>query len=253
MTRSLKLTLAFDGTDYVGWQRQSNGPSVQAAVEAAWLAVTGEDARIAGSSRTDAGVHALGMVASVDTQSRLPAKTLLRALNANLPHDIAATDVCQAFDGFHAIEHAVGKRYRYVIQDGRIPDVVARRYCWHVPQRLDDQAMRRAAQALVGRHDFASFQSSGSERKSTIRTVTDVQLERAAGPLFDALHFEIAADGFLYNMVRAIVGSLVRIGRGAHDAQWLAAALAARDRRRAGPTAPPQGLFLLRVDYPAAD
>jgi tRNA pseudouridine38-40 synthase len=247
--RSLKLTLAYDGTAYVGWQWQDNGLSVQQMLETAWTSVTGETTRITGASRTDAGVHALGQVASLASESTLRADVLRRALNATLPLDVVVLDVAEAFDGFDAITHSRGKRYRYVIQDGPIRDPLTQRHSWHIPRRLNDDAMREAAKCLLGTHDFASFQSVGSNRVSTVRTMTDVRLDRGRGVVCENLQFEIAGDGFLYNMVRAIVGSLVRIGRGRCSVAWMKEVLEACDRRRAGPTAPPQGLFLVSVDY----
>jgi len=249
MTRCLKLTVAYDGTEYVGWQRQKNGPSVQAAVERAWHKVTGEPVVATASGRTDSGVHALGQVVGIPTASELPPDILLRAVNNYLPGDVVVLRAAEAPADFDPIRHAVRKRYRYVIQDGRILDVLARRYCWFVPHRLDIDGMRAAAQRLLGAHDFVSFQSAGSERVTTVRNVMDVSLERGRGPLCENLIFEIEADGFLYNMVRAIVGSLVKVGRGAHPPGWLNEILQAKDRSLAGPTAPPQGLFLVSVEY----
>jgi tRNA pseudouridine38-40 synthase len=247
--RTLKLTLTYDGTDYVGWQHQANGLSVQEVLERAWRQITSEEIRITAASRTDAGVHALGQVASLATESKLSPEVLRRALNAMLPDDVVVLDVTEAIEGFNAITHSLGKRYRYVMQDGPLLDPIVRRYAWFIPHRLDDAAMREAMTCLVGTHDFASFQSTGSERVSTIRTMFDVQLERGRGATQETLVFEIAGNGFLYNMVRAIVGTLVRIGRGAYPPNWLRDVLEARDRRRAGPTAPPHGLFLVKVDY----
>lgn len=247
--RVLKLTLAYDGTDYVGWQRQTNGLSVQEVVERAWRKVTGEEVTATASGRTDSGVHALGQVVGIPTASGLPADVLLRAMNTYLPGDVVVLRAEEAPADFDPIRHAKRKRYRYVIQDGRILDVLARRYSWFVPQELDAAAMRSAAQHLLGTHDFASFQSAGSERATTVRTVMDISLEQDRGPLRESLVFEIEADGFLYNMVRAIVGSLVKVGRGAHPPAWLKQILEANDRTLAGPTAPPQGLFMVSVDY----
>jgi tRNA pseudouridine38-40 synthase len=247
--RTLKLTLTYDGTDYVGWQHQANGLSVQEVMERAWKQITSEQIRITAASRTDAGVHALGQVASLTTESKLSGEVLRRALNAMLPDDVVVLDVSETFEGFNAITHSRGKRYRYVIQDGPLLDPISRRYAWFIPHRLDDAAMREAMACLVGTHDFASFESTGSERVSTIRTMFDVSLERSQGAVQETLVFEIAGDGFLYNMVRAIVGTIVRIGRGAYPPSWMREVLEARDRRRAGPTAPPQGLFLVKVDY----
>lgn len=249
MTRVLKFTIAYDGSDYVGWQRQINGLSVQAVVERAWKQIAGEVVTATASGRTDSGVHALGQVVAIPTQSELSPDILLRAMNTYLPQDVVVLQAEEAPADFDPIRHAKRKRYRYVIQDGRILDVIARRYSWFIPETLDVDAMRAAAQCLLGKHDFVSFQSAGSERATTIRTVFDVSLERGRGPLRDNIAFEIQADGFLYNMVRAIAGSLAKVGRGSHPPAWMREVLQARDRTVAGPTAPPQGLFLVDVEY----
>lgn len=265
--RTLKLTIAYDGTAYAGWQLQLDRPTVQGTLEDAVAKVTGQHVRILASGRTDAGVHALGQVVGFRTESALPPEVLLRAINANLPHDIAILNVAEAPDGFHPICHAVRKRYRYTIHDGPIRDVFCRRFAWHyVYGRLDADAMRRAAGPLIGTHDFSSFETSGAERKTSVRTVFDLSVERGrAGdcpflarqqpnqsPSDDFISIEVEADGFLYNMVRTIVGTLVQVGRGSQTEAWPAEVLHAKDRRIAGPTAPPQGLCLLRVDYEAS-
>lgn len=250
--RYLKITLAYDGSDYVGWQVQPNGVSIQQRMEEAWKRVTGESLRITASGRTDAGVHAEGQVCSLSTHSHLDGETLVRALNANLPQDIAVLHVMEAADGFHAIRDAVQKTYRYQIQTGPIRDVLQRRYRWHVPRPVDLEAVRQAANRLVGQHDFASFQSAGADRKTTVRTVSALDVEERRQEPFIYLNLEITADGFLYNMVRNIVGTLMVVGQGREPVGWIDQILAARDRRRAGPTAPPQGLFLIRVDYSRA-
>ncbi len=248
--RFLKLTLAYDGSEYVGWQWQANGLSLQQCVETAWKRVTGEFCRVQASGRTDAGVHALGQVCSLRTRSALPPETLVRALNACLPRDIEVLRIVEAPQGFHAIRDAVAKTYRYQIQAGRLLDVFSRRYRWFVPYCLDLSAMQAAALVLIGRHDFASFQTVGSTRKSTVRTVS--QLTVRGGPVgsFEYYDIEITADGFLYNMVRAIAGSLVLIGRNKQPVSWLGKVLRSCDRQLAGPTAPPHGLFLVNVEYP---
>ena len=211
--------------------------------------MTGERGRTIASGRTDAGVHALGQVVSFSSATPLPAEVLCRALAAHLPRDIVPLEVREAPPGFHAIRDALRKRYRYVIQDGPRRDVFARAYAWYFPQRLDVAAMQTAATVLVGTHDFSSFEASGSERASSVRTVFELAVERRSGDFLDRIVIEIEADGFLYNMVRNIVGALVDIGRGKQPAAWLAQVLAARDRKRAAMTAPAQGLFLVRVDY----
>ncbi len=278
--RTLKLTIAYDGTAYAGWQFQPEQADRAGTLENAIAKVTGQHVRILASGRTDAGVHALGQVVGFRTDSALPPEVLLRAINANLPHDVAVLDVAEAPDGFHPIADAVRKRYRYLIHDGPVRDVFRRHFVWHyVYGRLDADAMRRAAAALLGTHDFSSFESSGAERKTSVRTV--FELSRRAGqgrggggtgvrgrvrgqgwrttltprdcgrgehaiPIAnDFITIEIEADGFLYNMVRAIVGTLVEVGRGSRPESWPGEVLRAADRRLGGPTAPPQGLCLI--------
>ena len=250
--RHLKLTIAYDGTDYVGWQVQKNGIAVQQRLEEAWQAVTGEKIRITASGRTDSGVHALAQVCSLQTESRLDAERLTFALNANVPEDIVVLRTEEAPAGFHAIRDAVSKTYRYNLQFGTKCDVLQRRFQWYVPGRLDVDAMKQGAKFLVGTHDFASFQAVGADRPHTVRTVSQLDLEHRRTEHFDYLEFTISADGFLYNMVRNIVGTLMRVGQGTHPAEWVGWVLAQQDRRVAGQTAPPEGLFLIRVVYDAA-
>jgi len=253
--RVLRLTLAYDGTAYAGWQVQPGHPTIQEALETAIRQITGEQGRTLASGRTDAGVHALGQVVSVRTETKLPPEVLLRALNAMLPDDISVLDAAEAPEDFHPIRDATAKRYRYVIHNGPVREVFARHYAWHYAHgRLDAEAMVRAAKPLRGTHDFSSFESSGAERKTSVRTVTDLTVCRGPDPwgrgaARDWITLEIEADGFLYNMVRTIVGTLVEVGRGAQDESWPAEVLTVADRRKAGPTAPPQGLFLVHVEY----
>jgi tRNA pseudouridine38-40 synthase len=247
--RFFKVTLAYDGTAYAGWQVQADARTVQAEVETALHKVTGERIRAIASGRTDAGVHALGQVISFASHTALAAAVLGRALDAVLPADIVVHEVGEVREGFHAIRDAVRKRYRYVIQDGPVRDVFARMYAWHVPRRLDVESMQSAARQLVGTHDFSSFEASGSPRASSVRTITELSIQRCGGDFLDRVVIEVEADGFLYNMVRNLVGSLVEIGRGKQPPQWLGQVLQAEDRKAAGMTAPPQGLFLVRVDY----
>jgi len=248
--RTLKLTLSYDGTAYAGWQLQPQRPTVQAALEAAIEKLTGRPVRVRASSRTDAGVHALGQVVGLQTDCRLSPEVLRRALNAYLPRDIAVLGVEEVPEGFHATRDAVCKSYRYVIHDGPIRDVFAQRYCWHYAYgRLDAAAMHRAAQTLLGRHDFASFQSSGAERAHTVRTLFEIGVQRGGAGEPDRIVLEVEGDGFLYNMVRAIVGTLVEVGRGEQPETWPADVVRAVDRSAAGPTAPPQGLWLVWVKY----
>jgi tRNA pseudouridine38-40 synthase len=261
-TRWLKLTVAYDGTAYAGWQIQPDQPTVQGVLERAWQELTQETVRLTAAGRTDAGVHALGQVVGLSTDTRLTNNDLHRGLNALLPDDVAILAVVPARDGFHATHDALAKRYRYQVHYGRTPPVFDRRYTWHYPHALDTAAMHRAGQALVGTHDFASFESTGSERPDSVRTIHELSVTHVAEflrnseaavseklPNGDRVTIEVAGDGFLYNMVRAIVGTLLEVGRGRRDENWPAEVLAARDRRRAGQTAPPHGLFLVSVEY----
>ena len=248
-TRWLKLTVAYDGAAYAGWQIQPELPTVQGTVEAAWREIAREEVHVTAAGRTDAGVHALGQVVGLATENQLSTADLQRGLNAVLPDDVAVLGVEQAREGFHATHDAVAKQYRYQIHNGRVPTVFDRHWTWHYPQPLDAEAMHRAGQALVGKHDFSSFETAGSERPSSVRTITELTVARGTGALADRVTIEVTGDGFLYNMVRAIVGTLVKVGRGARDESWPAGVLAACDRRHAGQTVPPHGLFLVRVDY----
>lgn len=271
--RNFKLTLAYDGTNYAGWQSQPDRATLQDTLERALAKVAGEAIRVVASGRTDAGVHALGQVVGFRSNWQREPAVLLKALNAELPDDMAVLDAAEAPADFHAIAGARQKRYRYVIRDGPVRDVFARHYCWHIYGRLDAAAMHRSAQALAGTHDFKSFENSGSERENSIRTVFEIAVSREQGDLAgspgiaaatvgqapsatpgqrgagDLVAVEVEADGFLYNMVRAIVGTLVEVGQGKRDDSWPAEVLEARDRRAGGRTAPPQGLFLVRVEY----
>jgi len=243
--RNLKLTLAYDGTDFNGWQTQPGYRTVQETLEAAIAALTGAPARVNASGRTDSGVHAVGQVANFYSSSDLPADVLVRALNAHLPQDIVvaeAVDVPQAFD---ANRDARRKLYRYVIHDGPVPNLFLRRYCFQSRHPLDAAAMRAAAEPLRGRHDFHSFESDWPNRMSSVRTINHLTLNRFG----EWIWLDVEADGFLYNMVRAVAGTLINVGRGYWPVSKVGEILQAEDRREAGPTAPAQGLFLMRVAY----
>jgi tRNA pseudouridine38-40 synthase len=246
---TFKLTIAYDGTNFSGWQFQPNCRTVQGAVQTAWQQITREEASVSASSRTDAGVHAVGQTVGIESNTHLAADQLFSALNATLPHDVVVKHVEETNLGFHATRDAKGKRYRYSICNSRSRPLFERNYVWHVPKLLDVEAMHRAGQLLVGTHDFMSFQSAGSERESTVRTITAIEVRRGTGELESHVEIDVEGDGFLYNMVRIIAGSLVDIGAGRRNEKWLAEALVACDRRAAGRTAPPQGLCLLKVFY----
>ena len=243
--RNLKLTLAYDGTRLVGWQRQAEGDSVQGLLEDALARFEGSPVTVHGAGRTDAGVHALGQVASVHLTCTHDVTTLTRALNAQLPEDVRVLAIEEMSPDFHARFNARSKTYRYQIRHGTIADPFERAYVWHMPERLDVEGMSRGASAVVGRHDFAAFQSIGSPTRDRVRTVTRSVITNADG----RLTYEIAGDGFLRYMVRAIVGTLVEIGRGFREPESMASLLRGSARGDAGPTAPPHGLFLVRVDY----
>ena len=218
-------------------------------LEEAWLSATGEQLRITASGRTDSGVHARGQVCSLATESRLSNRDLVRALNALSPEDIAVLQVEDAPAGFHAIRDATEKTYGYQIQYGYILDPLRRRECWFVTKTLNIDAMREAARFLIGRHDFTSFQSLGAERLSAIRNVKRLEIETHEDSMCPELSIWIAADGFLYNMVRRIVGTLVRVGRGSERPDWVQWVLEQKDGSLSGQTAPAHGLFLDHVQY----
>lgn len=247
--RWLKLTVAYDGSAYAGWQIQPDKPTIQGTFETTWERLTQESLRVTAAGRTDAGVHALGQTVGLATATRLSNDELHRGLNALLPEDIAVVGVDDAPENFHATYDAVGKQYQYRIHNARSRSVFSRHFAWHYPQPLDAAAMHAAGQALLGRHDFSSFETAGSERPDSIRTIHELTVARGAGEHRDRVTLNVRGDGFLYNMVRTIVGTLIEVGTGKQRVEWLAEVLAAQDRRRAGQTAPPQGLFLVRVDY----
>lgn len=242
---TLKLTLQYDGTNYVGWQRQPNGISIQELVERALEPIAGRPVAIVGAGRTDAGVHALGQVASVELESNLDTATLARALNAALPEDVRVAAVERVPADFNARFSAAGKVYEYRVWNGAFVPPFERLYAWHVPQPLDVDRMRGATRALVGTHDFSAFRAAGSEAATSERTLNALDLTA------DGSRLALAAsgDGFLRHMVRTIVGTIVEVGLGRRSVESVAATLASRDRASAGPTAPAQGLFLVRVDY----
>ena len=244
----MRVTVAYDGTNYVGWQRQTTGVSVQQVLEDAFVPLfkgTGLAPTLIGASRTDAGVHALGQVASIRVPFAFPADAVHRALNVRLPADVRALEVADAPSSFHARYDARGKSYRYQIVTTRILSPFDRAYAWHMPRPCDAALMRAAAPHLVGCHDFASFEGRDSALLDTTRTLTRIDVGDRPGTIVVEVH----GDGFLRHMVRVVVGTLVDVGCGIRPVDWPAQALRARDRRAAGQTAPARGLTLVAVEY----
>ncbi len=246
--RNLKLTVAYDGTDYVGWQRQADGVSIQGVLEDALAPFEGAPVTLHGAGRTDAGVHAVGQVASVRLTATIEPGTLARALNAVLPAAIRIVSVEEADAAFHARFSATGKTYEYRIVNAPFVSPFIQRYAWHVPQRLDMDAIEAATAVLRGRHDFAAFQSAGTDVPSSVRTITEIEWTGGCGSDVP-LVLRMSGDGFLRHMVRNITGTLVEVGRGRWPASAMAGILGSRDRSSAGTTAPPHGLFLAAVMY----
>ncbi len=244
-TRNIKLIIAYDGSSYHGWQRQPNDDSIQQQLEIAIERLTGQKISIMGASRTDAGVSALGQVANFHIDSPIPTENFAGALNASLPEEIAVCSAEEADDSFEAIRSAKGKLYRYTICTSPIRPVLKIRQCWHYPYQLDAIQMDKAAKLIVGERDFKSFASAADTRQSSVRTVTRCDVLAHA----DGLGIEVEGDGFLYNMVRNISGTLVEIGRGRWAPEKITEIIDAKDRTAAGPLAPAQGLCLVRIDY----
>jgi tRNA pseudouridine38-40 synthase len=245
--RTLKLIVQYDGTGLVGWQRQPTGTSVQGLLEEALSTIEGSAVTIYGAGRTDAGVHALAQVAHARVRAEHDTATMARALNANLPETVRVTDVSVAPDDFHARFSARAKTYEYRIWNAPVLPPFLRLYAWHVPQPLDVAVMNTAAAAIVGEHDFAAFQGVGTPVRSTVRRVICAGWrEQTRG---EPLTFAVTGEGFLRHMVRALVGTMVEIGRGAREPHDIDRLFASRDRHDAGRTAPANGLFLVGVDY----
>jgi tRNA pseudouridine38-40 synthase len=248
--RRIGLRLAYEGTRYSGWQTQPGRSTVQGAVTEAIREVSGESVLVRGSSRTDAGVHALDQVAAFNTASGFPADVWVRALNAKLPPDISVFAGRELAPDFDPVAAAVRKRYRYRIHDAPWRPVLQRHLVWRWRGRLDSGGMQAAAAALVGEHDFTSFETTPSTRLSKVRTIHSLSVFRHSVPDDAAgseVWIEVEGNGFLHNMVRIIAGSLVMVGAGRRNPEWLGAALAARSRPAAGPTAPPEGLVLVSI------
>ncbi|WP_422010524.1 tRNA pseudouridine(38-40) synthase TruA [Reyranella sp.] len=241
-----KLTIEYDGAPFVGWQRQPNGPSVQAALEEAVFAFTGERPPVQAAGRTDTGVHARGQVVHLDLSSERPVETIRSAINFHLkPQPVSVLTAELAPPGFHARFSATWRRYRYRIINRRAPPALDRGQLWHVPVALDVARMADAATVLVGHHDFNSFRSTACQAPSALKTLDLLEVTRHG----EEIHVDVGSRSFLHNQVRILVGTLHLVGRGQWSRGDVEAALAARDRTRAGPTAPPHGLCLMEVRY----
>jgi tRNA pseudouridine38-40 synthase len=265
--RTLKLTIAYDGSAYSGWQRQANAHSIQAVIEDEIATIVGAPNSLVAAGRTDAGVHAAAQVASITIDHPIGCDELLKALNARLKAgDIRIRAIEETFDRFDARIHAKGKTYRYAIWNGHALNPFIRHVVWHVPYALDLPRMAEAAAVLVGEQDFVAFQGRGSDVKTTVRRVLSAEMVElildpdqpvAISPLAPAslprdgrlLRLEISGTGFLRHMVRTIAGTLVDIGRGQLEPSAMRRIITSRDRAEAGQTAPPQGLMLWKVDY----
>ncbi len=246
MERNILLTIQYDGTAYSGWQRQPNAVTVQGELERALKKICGGPVELQGTSRTDAGVHALGQRASFKGEFSIPTENIRRALNGILPPDIAIARVEEKPLEFHARFDAVGKTYRYQIDDSGVKDPFTDRYHYVVRRGLDEDLMRKAAEGIIGTHDFAAFQATGGQpRETTVRTITGLEVWREG----HAVIFEVTGDGFLYHMVRIIAGTLVEAGQGKIPPEEIPAIVGSCDRERAGHTAPAHGLFLKQIYY----
>lgn len=246
MLKNFKLRIEYDGTDCHGWQRQAGRRTIQGDIETALRTMTGRPVTVIGSGRTDAGVHALGQIAHFRCDTHLAAPVFLKGLNSLLGQDIVIREAEEADADFHARFDATGKIYHYRILNDPMPSAIHRRYAWHISAPLHDDAMTEAARFLAGTHDFKAFEGAGSPRPHTVRRVGMADFIRDPHGF---LTFRIQADGFLRYMVRNIVGTLVEIGRGKRMPEDLKTILASCDRKQAAPTAPPHGLFLIRVQY----
>jgi tRNA pseudouridine38-40 synthase len=251
---SFRITLAYDGTDFVGWQRQASGVSIQGLLEDVLRELDDRYVVVTGAGRTDAGVHALGQVAGFSLERPIAPEVLSRALNARLPPEVRVLSAAEAPQAFNPRFDSYSKTYRYRIRNAEVVSPFERRYSWHVSGILDLDAMAAAARLLEGHHDFAAFQAAGSNAQMTKREMFSSRLRKLSADLSvprgdDLIIYEITGNGFLRYMVRRIVGTLVEIGRGRYPSDRITDVLASGDRGLAGPTAPPEGLFLVSVTY----
>lgn len=243
--KRIKLTIAYDGTNYCGWQVQPNGITLEEVVNKALKKLTGEDIQVIGASRTDSGVHALGNVAVFDTHTTIPPERISYALNQRLPEDIVIVKSEEVAEDFHPRYCDCSKTYEYHILNTRIPIPTKRLTNYFVSYDLDVEKMRKAAGYLIGEHDFVSFCNVRTDVEDTVRTVTELEILKDG----EEITIRISGNGFLYNMVRIIVGTLIRVGRGFYEPEKVKEILEAKDRKAAGVTAPPHGLILAEIRY----
>ena len=243
--RNIKLTIEYDGTNYQGWQKQKRGSTIQNTLEEAIRVVTNEEIEVIGSSRTDAGVHAKGFVANFKTNSKIPSEKYREAINHKLPKDIVILNSEEVDEEFHARYNARGKTYSYSILNRDVPSAINRNYLYHVKRKLDIEAMKEACKYFIGTYDFSAFKSSGSSVKTTIRTIFELYIEENN----DIIKVYVTGDGFLYNMVRIIVGTLIMVGSNKIKPNEIENIIAEKDREKAGICVPATGLVLEKVYY----
>lgn len=244
-TRNIKLTLEYDGTNYGGWQRQKNTIAIQQVLEAAINNITKEKIEVVGCSRTDAGVHARGYVANFYTASLLRDDRFIGAINSQLPEDIVVLNAEEVDEAFHSRYNSIGKTYSYTILNRMQPSAIQRNYAYYYRYKLDINAMKIGAQYLIGKHDFSAFKNTGSSVKTSVRTITELDIYKEN----DIIKIYASADGFLYNMVRIIVGTLRDVGIGKINPEEVKSILISKERVKAGKSVPPQGLCLEKVYY----
>ncbi len=247
--RNVKLTVAYDGTAYHGWQIQPGFNTVQGVLTEAVRSLLGDEVRVFGASRTDAGVSALGQVALIQIDSPVPTENLPRAITGRLPDDIAIVSAEDVPMGFNVIGDVTNKLYRYTICTSKVRPVLRIRNCWHRPGALDVPAMDKAAKFMVGKKDFKSFAAAADSRENSVRTIFRCDVTTDAGVEKDWIYIDVEGDGFLYNMVRNVVGTLVEVGVGRWQPERMTEILAACDRTAAGPIAPASGLCLMWIRY----
>ncbi|MBW7989101.1 MAG: tRNA pseudouridine(38-40) synthase TruA [Planctomycetes bacterium] len=247
--RNIKLTIAYDGTEYHGWQIQPGLRTIQGVITEAIQDLLGSEIRLFGASRTDAGVSALGQVGLIQIDSPIPTENLARAITGRLPADIAITEAVEVPQGFDLMGAVTNKLYRYTIFTGQVRPVLKIRHCWHLHTKLDITAMSEAAKLLVGKKDFKSFASVADKRESSVRTIFRCDVGNSKKEEKDLIYVDVEGDGFLYNMVRNIVGTLVDVGKGRWKPEKINEILEAKDRTAAGQLAPPQGLCLMWIKH----